>query len=118
MAILIGVPAAVGLAVVAVAVKAITTTASGSAYFSFRKRERFTFGFSSVSVGTMPGSLDVEGERELVARGGRGGRLPLLQERHRALPDAERPVRRDELDDEEDEADQRVERAQLEAGYG
>src|SRR6478672_11034294 len=115
MAILIGVPAAVGFALVAVAVKAITTTASGSAYFSFRKRERFTFGFSFVSVGTMPGRLDVEGGFELVAGGGRRGRTS-LEQCDCALPQPEQPVGREQHDGEEDQPDQRVERPELEAG--
>ena len=72
-------------------------------------------GFSFVSGGTMPGRLDVEGMGELVApeRAGPGRRL--TPGRGRVPTEPEQAVGREEHDGEEDQADQRVERAELDA---
>ena len=101
--------------------QAITSAASGSAYFSFRKLERFTFGVSFVSVRHDAWQI---GRREarLVSRrrrrcGGRSGRTEPRKSGDElvepALPDAEQAVGREQHDGEEDQADQRVERAEL-----
>src|ERR1700712_3118819 len=116
MAILIGVPAAeaVGFAVDATAVKAITIAASGSAYFSFLRRDRFTGGSPLCGWARCLADWTSEGGGELVAGGGGSGRAA-LEIAEAALPDPEQAVGREQHDGEEDQPDQGVERAELDA---